>query len=76
MGPSREDRTGVHLAHESDDRDAGLALPGDDRPMDRRRASVLRQEGRVNIEGAKPRGGKHRIRQDPAVGGDNREVGV
>ena len=72
----RQHRPGVERLHDAHDRDAGLALAGDDRAVDRRRAPVARQQRRVDVDHAEARHGQERVGQDLAVRGDDAEVGA
>ena len=61
----------VHLH----DRDAGLRLPLRDRPLDGRRAAILRQQRAVHVHRAVRRELEEVLAEDPAVRGHGEEVG-
>ena len=67
---------GIERLHDAHDRHAGHGIAGDDRAMDRRGAAVLRQQRRVDVDHPEPGDRQHLVGQDPAVGGDDAEVGV
>mmetsp|Transcript_6682 Transcript_6682/g.27948 ORF Transcript_6682/g.27948 Transcript_6682/m.27948 type:complete len:400 (+) Transcript_6682:401-1600(+) len=69
-GPGVE--PGVHLH----DGDPGLGVAGLDRAVDGRRAAPARQQGRMDVQAAAPRGVQHPLRQDQAIGGHHHHVGV
>ena len=71
----RRHRPGVEPRLHAHDRDAGLAVAADDRPLDRRGAAQLRQQRRVHVVGPEPRQIEQALRQDAPVGDDDEEVG-
>ena len=62
----------VHLHH----RDAGLGVARHDRAVDRRGAAPARQQRGVQVEAAERRRVEDRLRQDQAVGDDDRGIGL
>ena len=62
----------VHLHHHH----AGLFVAGHDRPLDRRRAAPARQQRGMAVVAAKPRSVQNLLRQQQAVGDDDRDVGI
>jgi hypothetical protein len=70
------DRPGVEALLHLHDRHAGLAIAGQHRALDRRRAAPARQQRGVDVDAAEPRDLEDLPRQDPPVGGDHDDVEV
>ena len=72
----QEDRTGIEPFVHLHDRDPGLSVAGQQRPLDRRRAAPARQQRGVHIETAEPRRCQDRPRQNQTIRGDHRGIGA
>ena len=67
-------RTGVQAFLHLHDRDAGIAVAGEDRRLDRRRPPPARQQAPVDVEAPASRRTQHGFGQDQAVGGHHGRV--
>ena len=72
----RQHRSGIERLDDPHDRDAGFAIAGDHRAMNRRGAAIARQQRRVHVDQADARRRQQPVRQDLAVGGHHADVGV
>ena len=63
---------GVHLHHAN----TGHFIAGEQGALNRRSAAPARQQGSVNVDAAKTRQVKNRLRQNQAVSGDDHRIGV
>ena len=66
---------GVELFGEAHDGHTGAHFAAQDRPLDRCRAAILRQQRGVNVDAAEAWQIQDRTRQNPPVGGDDDQVG-
>ncbi len=69
-----EDIAGIHPFIHPHDRDPGLFLAPDERPVDRRRPPVLRQERRVDVDAAYARSVDDLSGEDLAEGRNDDEI--
>ena len=67
---------GIEGLDDPHNRDAGLAVPRDDGTVHGSRTAVARQQRGVHIDEAQRRQCQHVLGQDPAVRGDDAEVGL
>ena len=70
-----EHRSRVERLHDAHDGHAGFALAGDDSAMDRCRATIPRQERRVNVDEAVFRRSEDLVSQNLSVRGDDAKIG-
>ena len=68
---TQQQRTGVHARIHEYRRDTGFGLAVDDGPLDRRRASIFREQRAVNVHAPFRWEIQYNRRQDAAEGGDN-----
>ena len=66
----------IQLLDHAHDRDACLELALDDGAMHRRGTSILRKQGGMHVDHPKTRDRQEMLGNDPAVGGDDAEIGL
>ena len=75
-GALAQHRAGVHAGVHLHERHSRLGLAADDRPLDRRRTAILRQQRGVDVDRAARGHIQHGLGQDLAERDDHREVGA
>jgi len=70
----REHRARVEAGVHLHDRDAGLAIAGEERALDRRGTTPARQQRSVNVPGTTRSGVKRGLRQKQSVGSNDQGV--
>jgi hypothetical protein len=69
-------RSGIESLLHAHDRNAGDAVAGEDRALDRRRAAPARQQRGVNVEATQARNRERLRRQDQSIGRNDERVDI